>query len=544
MLIPNVPLSLAQDVAQDVVQDLAQEAAQHAVQARPAAPAVVSQFALVIGENRTESAELLPLRYADDDAVAMHSLLRESGVDAVLLTQTDRETSELHPHLGVGAASLGSVAQARDALASRVRAAQESGAETELIFYFSGHGEVEAGEGYLVLADGHLSRSGLADLLRTVGAQRNHVFIDACQSYSLVFGRGAGGKRRPYRGAAPALTSAMPNTGFVLSTASARVSHEWARYEGGIFSHEVRSGLRGGADANVDGSVSYAELGAFIATANRELLPRYRPQVLILPPYDDMRAPLVSWRSVAAVSFEAGAWGHVYVENSAGQRLMDVHLAQAQTALLHLPDERPLFVRKADESMELTIGADTTEISVAEARVPRHRTKGAASLAFERLFARPFSVQQVSQFEQAPPTEAALVPEQPPTPSAAASPHDHTQHARSQPLRTSAWVVGGAAVVSALVGIAAGGYSYAQQRTSNQDCMGDICATQAGVDAMDRALTAGRVADVALIGAGALAIGSGVLFWLVRSRESASSERARTRIDAGLTSIQLTRTFE
>ena len=53
------------------------------------------------------------------------------------------------------------------------------------------------------------------------------------------------------------------NVGLLLSTSSARESHEWSGFESGVFSHEVRSGLYGAADADGDGRVSYAEIAAF-----------------------------------------------------------------------------------------------------------------------------------------------------------------------------------------------------------------------------------------------------------------------------------------
>ena len=65
-------------------------------------------------------------------------------------------------------------------------------------------------------------------------------------------------------------------------------SHEWAGFEAGVFSHEVRSGLFGAADADGDGRVTYAEIAAFVRRAN-EAIPadRFRPQVLARPPQGD-----------------------------------------------------------------------------------------------------------------------------------------------------------------------------------------------------------------------------------------------------------------
>jgi hypothetical protein len=48
-------------------------------------------------------------------------------------------------------------------------------------------------------------------------------------------------------------------------------------------SHELRSALRGAADADRDARVTYAELGAFLKVANRAIPnERFRPDFLVL----------------------------------------------------------------------------------------------------------------------------------------------------------------------------------------------------------------------------------------------------------------------
>ena len=80
-------------------------------------------------------------------------------------------------------------------------------------------------------------------------ADESHLIIDACYSYFLAFGRGPGGRRREVPSFATAEGLAgRSDVGLLLSTTSARESHEWAGFQAGIFSHEVRSGLYGAAD--------------------------------------------------------------------------------------------------------------------------------------------------------------------------------------------------------------------------------------------------------------------------------------------------------
>src|SRR5436190_1181687 len=57
--------------------------------------------------------------------------------------------------------------------------------------------------------------------------------------------------------------------GYVLSSSVSGESHEWSGFESGVFSHEVRSGLYGAADADGDGRITYSEIAAFVARANQ-----------------------------------------------------------------------------------------------------------------------------------------------------------------------------------------------------------------------------------------------------------------------------------
>ena len=52
--------------------------------------------AFVVGSNTGEGVRAAPLRFADDDAIAIHELLLEAGVESVLLTTPDADTARLH----------------------------------------------------------------------------------------------------------------------------------------------------------------------------------------------------------------------------------------------------------------------------------------------------------------------------------------------------------------------------------------------------------------------------------------------------------------
>ena len=366
----------------------------------------VSRFAIVIGNNQPERADTPTLRYADDDAAATHRLLLEAGVHSVLLARLDDDTRRFLTGVAPAGPPRGA---AFDAVVERtfaeMRAEASRGHDVELLFFYSGHGDVAHGEGYVLLEDRRVMRRDLFALLSRSPAVRNHVFVDACKSYFMAFERGAGGQRVSYAGAlvAAAEPGRLDNVGFVLSTSSDRDSHEWERFQGGILSHELRSALRGAADADHDGAVTYAELGAFVTVANRAIdNPRFRPDVLVRAPAHDLRQVVLRWpEPTSAIRIDGGAFGHLYVENPRGERVLDAHAPAGQPIAIHLPPERPMFVRQHDGGAEVVI-ADRAPIAVAtlERGAREVVARGALQLAFERFFAVPFGARDVEAFER------------------------------------------------------------------------------------------------------------------------------------------------
>ena len=255
-----------------------------------------ARFALAIGCNDSLEQRQPRLRFADDDAARMTELLTESGVDTTLVTAFDRETQGLFPKLVSQAhpPTRKGLAEAWSALVIRMRKAAESG-PVELLLYYSGHGDVGPdGRGHLTLAGEKLTRDDLFTwLLSESPADHNHLIIDACGSERLVLARGGWRPDRSSEDARPAVRaylesrdlSRFPNTGVMLASSIDNKTHEWERYRGGVFTHELLSGLRGGADVNGDGRLEYSELGAFISAANRGVAdPRARLRVVVRPP--------------------------------------------------------------------------------------------------------------------------------------------------------------------------------------------------------------------------------------------------------------------
>ncbi len=375
------------------------------------------RFALVIGSNHSLDRKQAPLRYADDDAAKLASVLVEAGVDVELLTTLDHDSQASFPDV-VGRTTPATAAGLRDrsaALVERMAAAKAGGAVVELVLYYSGHGDVGPdGQGYLTLDDGKFTRADLfGKILATSPADHNHILIDACRSEQFVLSRGRnrwksdqaeGGYGEAVRKYLDAhQLGAFPNTGVILAHSVDQQTHEWERYRGGIFTHELVSGLRGGADLNGDGHIEYSELGAFVSAANSSVDDaRARLQVVVRPPADDERHPvlvhpaLLGTRALLMTDAVADLWS---IEDAHGVRVADLRRSGERPGYLRLP-EGELFVtreRPGDDGTvreETTIPADRGGVILGASlafAASTQQAKGALDRALRAgLFATPF----------------------------------------------------------------------------------------------------------------------------------------------------------
>ena len=358
-------------------------------------------FALVVGVNRAAHKGQAPLRYADDDAVLFHRLMSTLG-SSQLLTDLDEDSKRLHGHpKGMLRPTRKNLLAALDKVLDRVAASQQSGGRPTLYFMYSGHGDVKNNEGYLTLADGVFTARDLEKtLLQRSRAVSNHVIIDACKSFYMVHPKRAGGTRQPigrpfHR--ARSLAQGYPETGFLLSTSSAQSSHEWEKFQAGVFSHEVRSGLIGAADVNGDGQVTYNEIWAFIHVANREIPnARFRPTIFMEPPRGDGSRVLLTNRkrkNTTPLPIQPRRAGRYVLEDLDGIRLADLNAGASLTTTLWLPTGRRLYLHDLARAREFLIPAQgrPSSLGALQQRPSRHRDKGAALDAFGRIFSLPFN---------------------------------------------------------------------------------------------------------------------------------------------------------
>ncbi|HEX9298381.1 MAG TPA: caspase family protein [Polyangiaceae bacterium] len=395
--------------------------------APPAEGAAASSnaFALVIANNHSTNLSVADLQYADDDAARYYQIFRAAAgeTNVALLTTFDRATLRLYPKLAETARPAtrkevrSAVARLRDVMA----AAQGRGESIDFYLVYAGHGEVREGRGYLELEDERIDGSFLErEILDRLPAQTKHVILDSCNSFFVINPRSPGGRRwATPKDMALGFSARHPEVGLFLSTNSDTDVFEWSDIESGVFSHEVRSGLSGGADVNGDGTVSYSELAGFVERANagiaREAL---RPHLFYRGPHGDPHAPLFSFSAMTGRKVVADpAQTRLWIKNATGARVLDVHKEPGPLTLV-VPggdaedlsvfvERRPLNATARPSIVEHIVerGSEPIRMAALTPRAPIEAVRGAR--LFGALFESPYGPVSYARYL----AESAAAPE-------------------------------------------------------------------------------------------------------------------------------------
>ena len=382
-----------------------------------AAPPRVS-FAVVIGNNQSLGNRRAELRYADDDAARYFEILQTMAPGRVsLLASFDRDTERLFPsaRLHTTSPSKRNLSAVGQRLAEQVRAARAAGQEVDVYFIFAGHGDVAEGEGFIELSDARFRAADLTKWLRAIPFSRSHVILDSCNSFFMLGARKPGGRHfATSEDASRSLAARLPNVGVFLSTSADGEAFEWSEIQSGIFSHVVRSGLLGGADANGDGQVSYLELAGFVDTATADVTnPNMRPHVFSRGPGALDATPIANLQSMGGVRrFELSDTGalRVRLRDHNGLPLIDAHAEPSRRLQLSIPEgwARGSVVERTFAG----VGAETARPSLFAVPEP----PGTVTLAllepldatsagrgpgetFEPLFSRPFGLTALAAYQ-------------------------------------------------------------------------------------------------------------------------------------------------
>lgn len=374
---------------------------------RASAEPLTRTFALVVANNRSLSLALPDLQYADDDAARYYRLFRAAGADAnvELLTTFDRTSALLYPALKDSArpATRAELLRAVTKLKKAVDAARAKGERATLYFVFAGHGEVAGGRGYLHLEDARIDGSFIErEIIDKIAADTKHVLLDSCNSFFVINPRKPGGRRwATPKDMALGFSARHPEVGLFLSTNSDEEVFEWSELESGVFSHEVRSGLTGAADVDANGTVTYAELGGFVAQANQGIVrENLRPQVYFSGPRGNEHASLFSSRALAGRKLSLGPnQSRVWARGATGERLLDLHKERGALTIT-LPDateELSIFVQSQSTApntpptlVEHRFAAGPEPIQLLDSAGEPPRLAARGDQLFGSLFASPY----------------------------------------------------------------------------------------------------------------------------------------------------------
>ena len=370
-------------------------------------------YALIVTNNHSGTLGRPDLQYADDDGARYHELFSTlaPAENITLLTEFDRDSARLFPAL-VGAArppSRANVAAAARAIAGQVAAAIRAGDTAEFYFVFAGHGDVDRGRGFLQLTDGAFDAGDLEQLVRSIQATHSHVILDSCNSFFVANPRSPGGRRFATPADASAgLAQRVPSVGVFVSTSAEAEVFEWSTLQSGVFSHAVRSGLAGAADADHDGTVSYDELRAFVDTATAEIKnSAFRPKVYARGPGGDDRTALVTAAATGPrLALDAERPIRLTIRDRDELPWIDLNKEAGAPLTLRLPasaasaDELDAGGATRRHQLQLEPGAQLPPIALAglspAAPPPAAR---AADAPFHALFARPFGPGALARYD-------------------------------------------------------------------------------------------------------------------------------------------------
>jgi hypothetical protein len=380
--------------------------------ARPA-EASHTAYALIVTNNHGGALGRPDLQYADDDGARYYELFATlAPADHItLLTEFDRDSARLFPEL-VGVArppSRANVAAAARAIAGQIAAAIRTGDTAEFYFVFAGHGDVDHGRGFLQLTDATFDAGDLEQLVRSIQATHSHVILDSCNSFFVANPRSPGGRRFATPADASAgLAQRVPNVGVFVSTSAEAEVFEWSALQSGVFSHAVRSGLAGAADANHDGVVSYDELRAFVDTATAEIKnSAFRPKVYARGPGGDDRTALVTAAETGPrLTLDAARAIRLTIRDRDELPWIDLNKEAGAPITLRLPASAASADELGDggviqrHQLQLEPGTHAPTLALAglspAAPPPAAR---AADAPFHALFARPFGPTALAQYD-------------------------------------------------------------------------------------------------------------------------------------------------
>lgn len=213
-------------------------------------------WVFAVGVEKYDDPAFPAVRYCGDDAAGLVRIFKTIGEvpDRRIKAFVGNETTPV---------------KAEDLRAAFEAFAEDVGVRDTLIVFFSGHGHLDAKGNYVLVTtdckadnavETGLSITWLKQRLADCRAANKIVLLNACYSGSFA---GDTKKRINPQAAVDTLKEAS-NTVAVSSSSQDRVSFELDEYKAGLFSHWLKIGLRGYANARIDDAIDLDELFSYV----------------------------------------------------------------------------------------------------------------------------------------------------------------------------------------------------------------------------------------------------------------------------------------
>lgn len=301
--------------------------------------AAATRFALFIGNNIGDSDDGA-LRWAEEDAQRIHSLFTKLGGvakgRAVLLLGQDADRVQLE------------LARLR----GQIEEANRQGYRSELLIFYSGHGDAES----LHLGASYLSLSSLQAQLAAVPADLRIAVIDACRTGSIKQGRSKGASRGPAFEISLVREEGPRGLVVITSAGDNEVAQESDALRGSFFTHHMISALRGAADGNADGQVSLSEFYRYafnrtLGSSHRETAAVQHPEMSLDLEGEGELIMTVLKRASARLVLPTGVGGDfLVVDDRNGVVFAELSKPASERRVLALPKGRyRVQVRRQDK---------------------------------------------------------------------------------------------------------------------------------------------------------------------------------------------------
>ncbi len=340
----------------------------------------VVDLALVIGNNHYVGDPTRDLRYADDDALsAAENFLELHPYGALwLLVDPDAETLAIRPSARLLAHRPPTIDAWDQALTEMARVVSEArsrpNVRIHLFLHFSGHGERG---GILHFADQRLPARSFRLSLARVGADEVFALMDGCHLAQVV----RDGDRTttlpppPIFDDSEMTTPERPRWLGIIGATTAAPEHDY--FASGLLTLVGLSALRGPADLNDDGKITFREWGRYVASQFSGQAGG--PQVVVVPPRKDHQATVIDLDAtrLGGIRLEPGfPHGQVRIVQGMSRRLIAevYHEGLRPTVIRLRPGSYTLlrFLRRDTwlhpgypaERIQLVVGRDITALDL------------------------------------------------------------------------------------------------------------------------------------------------------------------------------------